>query len=412
MAKLSLCSVNPEIFQVSASQTADGTQRRADLVAAGRTLAYDFATRGQNAIHRALQSGEADATARLNRDQYTDMNRKFQEGHLLYAAKLCAAASGETAPEDFEGFKRVCLTYFKNPNFIRVLEGVYREILTPILPEVYSEAVSVFADTVEVGFGETYSLTVDSNDICLFQDSAWGSSRSVPANRFYTKDFTLNPTPRTCEIRLKWVQMVANGMDYGRYFANIVAGLYSYTTALWNKMLTAAASDTSLVPSALTGTFNQVNWVTLANKLAAVNRTSISNLFATGNAVALSKVLPTQVTGSTNVNMDAAIATLLGADFTRSGYLGEYMSVRLLPLMDAIVPGTQNTTVTTILPNDTVWMLAGNGRKPLTIAINRDTPIEIEITPERTTSMEYIFNITTALDAAAVFSSKLGIMTV
>ena len=182
--------------------------------------------------------------------------------------------------------------------------------------------------------------------------------------------------------------------------------------ALWNGALTTAASGTTYIPSGLTGTFSNVNWVTIANKLAAVNNTTIGNLFATGSMVALSKVLPTTVTGSTNVNMDAAIATLLGADYTRAGYLGEFMAVRLLPLMDAIVPGTQYSSVNTILSPNDIWMLSSNGRKPLTLAYNRDTPISIEIEPERTASFELIFNLTIALDSAAVFASKIAHLTI
>ena len=211
---------------------------------------------------------------------------------------------------------------------------------------------------------------------------------------------------------MKWHQMVGNNTDFGAFFANLTAGMYAKTMAMWNAMMVAAASDTTLVPSGLTYNFNNINWVTLANKLAALNNTQISNLFATGNAVALAKVLPTTVTGSTNLNMDAAIATLLGADYTRSGYLGEFMAVRLLPLTDAIVPNTQFSSVTTVLDSTKIWMMASNTRKPVTIAYNSATPITLEISPTTDKSFEVGINLTMALDAVAIFSQKLGIINV
>jgi hypothetical protein len=110
--------------------------------------------------------------------------------------------------------------------------------------------------------------------------------------------------------------------------------------------------------------------------------------------------------------MDSAIAVLLGADWVKDAALGEYMKVRLMPLRDAIVPGTQNTTVTTILDSTKIWMMAANGRKPMTIAYNSATPISIEIRPEETASFEYIFNLTTALDSVSVFSSKVGLINI
>ena len=311
--------------------------------------------------------------------EYPALNRMFQRDHLLYAAKVACASTGETAPDNWENFKKQGQRFYNNKAFWAVLQGIYQEIVIPILPAVYSDAVDVFADTVEVGFGETYALSIGSQDIPVFQDSAYGSSWSVPANRFYSRDYVLNPQPKTAMIVAKWHQLVGNNEDFGRFFANITAGMYAKTMAMWNQAITAAASDTTLVPSGLSSTFSNVNFVTQANKVAAVNSTQLGSLFCTGNMVALSKVLPTQVTGSTNVNMDAAIATLLGADYTRSGYLGEFMGVRLLPLTDVIVPGTQFTTVSTVLASNRIWIMSASGRKPMTIGYTAETPITVEL---------------------------------
>ena len=300
------------------------------------------------------------------------------------------------------------MNYYKNSTFLKVLQGIYQEIVYPILPRVYSEAVSVFADVVEVGFAETYQVSVGSDDIPIFQDSAWGASRSVPANRFYSKDYTLNPQPKTAEIRTKWHQLVGNNVDFGRFFANLSAGLYAKTLGMWNEVLTALASDTTKIPSSLIYTFGSVNWVTLANKLAALNNTNINNIRAFGNAVALSKVLPTQQTGSSNTAMDAALATLLGADYLRSGYMGQYMNVGLFPLQDAIIPGTLNT----ILNAGKIWMMASNALKPLTICYNSATPISIELRPEMGPNFELGINLTIALDMVAICADKVGLVNI
>ncbi len=410
--KLNLNSISPAVFKVSAAETADGTQKRADIVASGRLLAYEYARKGANGVRAAMGIKENAGEQRLSDVEYKELNETFQSAHLLYAANLADAMIGRKSPETMAEFRRQGQNYYRNSAFYQVLQGLYQEILTPILPRVYSEAVGVFADTVEVGFGETYALSIGSNDIPVFQDSAWGAARSVPRNRFYSKDYTLNPQPRTAQINAKWTQLVGNNVDFGQFFANISAGLYAKTMGMWNAALTAAVADTSLVPSNLAVTFSNQNWMTLANRLSAVNNTQISNLFATGNAVALSKVLPTEATGSTNVNMDAAIATLLGADYTRTGYLGQFMAVRLMPLVDAIVPGTQNTTVDTMLDSTKIYMMAGNGRKPLTIGYNRDTPITLEIDPSKAGDMEIGINMTIALDSVAVFADHIGVVTI
>lgn len=409
MNKITLNSVDRSIFQVNASGNA---MERADIIAEGRALFFEQARKGKTAINKALKLNDEIPAEQVKEAEYPALNRMFQRDHLLYAAKVACASTGETAPDNWENFKKQGQRFYNNKAFWAVLQGIYQEIVIPILPAVYSDAVDVFADTVEVGFGETYALSIGSQDIPVFQDSAYGSSWSVPANRFYSRDYVLNPQPKTAMIVAKWHQLVGNNEDFGRFFANITAGMYAKTMAMWNQAITAAASDTTLVPSGLSSTFSNVNFVTQANKVAAVNSTQLGSLFCTGNMVALSKVLPTQVTGSTNVNMDAAIATLLGADYTRSGYLGEFMGVRLLPLTDVIVPGTQFTTVSTVLASNRIWIMSASGRKPMTIGYTAETPITVELEPMRNAAWEVGINLTISLDMVSVFSSKVATLTI
>nr|DAJ71672.1 MAG TPA: hypothetical protein [Caudoviricetes sp.] len=405
MAKLNLNSVSNEVFAIN------GNDQREDIVAKGRVLFYEHALKGKMAVLSA--KGQNTPVQRTMNDRgYKQLNEQFQRESLLYAAKLACASTGKKAPESWEEFKRNGGEYYGNARFYAVLQGIWQEVIIPILPAVYSEALSDFAETVEIELGQTYAVSIGSNDIPVFQDSSWGASRSVPRNRFYSRDYTLNPTPKSCWITAKWMQLVGTNMDFGVFFANMVAGMYAKTMGMWNEAMTTATEDTSLIPTNLNFTFNNQNWVKGANKIAALNNTTISDVFATGGTVALSKVLPNTVTGSTNVNMDAAIATLLGADYTKAGYLGEFMAVRLMPMRDVIIPGTQNTTVETMLSENDIWMLAGNGRKPLTIGYTSGTPISIEMDPTRTGDMEIGLNLTISLDSVATFASKIAHFTV
>lgn len=410
--RLSMDSINPGILRVNNADGVNKAHERNAIVTAGRSLAFEYSRKGANAMRSAMGLRDNQISGYITDAEYKEMNEKFQKSHLLYAARQADAMYGKTGPKDFEDFKRHGAEYQHNSAFLKVLMGIYQDVLTPILPRVYSEAVGVFADVVEVGFGETYELTISSNDIPVFQDSAWGASRSVPRNRFYEKQYTLNPSPRTAQINAKWAQLVGNNVDFGRYFANITAGMYAKTMGMWNASMTEAVSDTSLVPSNMNVTFSTQNWVKVANRLSAVNSAPISNMLAFGSYPALAQVLPSEVTGATNVNMDAAIATMLGADYTRSGYLGEYMAVRLMPLVDAVIPGTQNTTVDTILADDVVYMMAGNSRKPLTIGYNSATPITLEVDPSKSGDMEMAINVTMAIDSVAVFADHIAVINV
>ena len=407
MTKLALNSIPSKYFQVNSAN-----KERDSIVSMGRVLMTEYARKGVSAVCRARNCADNSGTPMIDGQKYKEYNEKFQANHLLYAAKLACDATGAVAPVDFEDFKRNSMRFYRNERFYAVLQGIYEEIAAPILPRVYSEAVEPFAETVGVGFGETYQLTITSNDIPIFQDSSWGASRNVPTNTFYAKDYVMNPSPRTAQVKFKWHQLISNGMDFGQFFANLTAGLYAKTMGMFSEAMVAATGDTTLIPTGLTTTFSNVNWVTLANKVSAVNNVSVGNLIAFGGLVGLSKVLPKDATGSTNVNMDAAIATLLGADYIKSGYLGEFMGVRLMPLIDAVVPGTQNGNVTTVLPQNKIWMMASTGRKPLTIAMNEDTPITIEFDPEQSGDFMIGANVTVALDIVAVFASRVGVTSI
>ena len=405
MAKLTLNSVPLSVLRVSSSEVADGTAKRAKIVSAGRSLIYDHIAKSDVRLNSKVSRVMNDA-------KYKEMNEGFQKEHLMYCAKQVCKFTGEAAPENFEELKKQGMRFASDEMFVRTLQGVYTEIVTPILPAVISNAVDPFAEMVSVAPGETYQLTIGSNDIPVFQDSAWGAHRSTPRNRFYDKDYTLNPQPKTAQIFAKWYQLVANGTDFGRFFSNIAAGMYAKIMGMWNEAITAAASNSALIPSNLSVTYNTTNWVTLANRVAAVNNTSITNLIAFGSPVALSKVLPTQVTGASNVDMDAAIATLLGQDYIRTGYLGTNMGVRLQALNDVVIPGTQNTSVDTMLPGNKVWMLASNRMKPMVIGFNSATPITLNIEASKSGDGELGINMTMAIDVVSIFAAKAGLITI
>jgi hypothetical protein len=65
-----------------------------------------------------------------------------------------------------------------------------------------------------------------------------------------------------------------------------------------------------------------------------------------------------------------------------------------------------------MLSDSTVYMMAGNSRKPLTIGYNEATPIQLEVDPSKAGDMELAINITIAMDSVAVFSDHIGVVTI
>lgn len=404
-------SIDRAKFNSNSAEFNGVEKERADIVTAGRLLMMERNGKDTNAM-RLLEQKTADYSPILDENKYAETNRNTKEKMFLYAAARTCAVSGEIAPASYGDFLKNQKKFMKDQTFLKVLAGIIRDVVTPVLPVTMSNALGYLAETVNVPLGETYELDIASNDIFAFEDDSWGASRSKPSNYLYTKTTTLNPTPRTCKVTIKWYQMVGNDVDLGRFFNSIAAGMVSKITALVMAQMSAAASNSVLLPSNLQFTNTSANWVTAAARVSALNGTGYTNAIAIGHPSALNKVLPSGAVNLSSINLDAALATMLGVEWARYGYLGDYMGVRLMPLVDAIVPGTQNTTMTSLVPTDRIWMLASNGLKPVYIGMEDGTPIEIQLDPRETGDMTIDIITTMSIDAKAVFGSRLAQITV
>lgn len=400
-------SMNQGIFNANSAEFQGVENERAEIVTVGRLLMTERNGRDYNAM-RTLEKKTADYTPIFDQTTYAETNTTLKSKLMLYAANRACAQTGEVAPADYESFLRNQKKFMKDSTFLKVLSGIFRDIITPVLPITMSNALDFLAETVSIPMGQTFELDVASNDIFLFEDDSWGASRSKPANYLYEKTFTLNPTPRTARAVIKWYQLVGNNVDLGRFFNSIAAGMVSKITALVMKEMAAASSNTVFLPSNLKFTNTSANWVTAASRVAALNGTAYTNAIAIGHPTALNKVLPSGAVNLSSVNLDAALATMLGVEWARYGYLGDYMGVRLMPLLDSIVPGTQNTSITSLVPTDKVWVMASNALKPVYIGMEEGTPIEVQLDPRETADMTLDIMTTISLDVKGVFGSKMA----
>ena len=402
-----LNSLNPDIFKASSAEV-HGSQKRADIINVGRLLMAERAGRDMNAMSKI--KGEVPAFNSLMDGKgidYEDANKKLQRNMMLYCAEMAGKVTGEDAPETYEDFMRMQRKYLSDRNFLRVLAGIVTDIITPVLPAVATGAMDWFAQTVYVPLGQTYEVEIGSNDVFLFEDDSWGASRSKTANYLYSDTKTLNPTLRTAKATWKWYQLVGNNVDLGRTFNAITAGLYSKITGIWGNALVAASTNTAYVPTNMQFTYSNTNWVTAAKRVALVNNTSVRNVIAFGDLLALSHVLPSTANGA-NTNLDAALSTMLGVEWAKYGYLGDFMGIRNFVLDNALVPGTQNTTITEVLPNNRIWMMAAGAYKPIYVAFEEGTPITIQLDPSETADMTIDILVSASMDAAPIFGSRLA----
>jgi len=381
-----------------------GSDDREKLVALGRVLMMEANGRAYNKIRKNQAY-----TERMTADKYAEVNEGTRSKIMLFCAARADAIEGRESPADYKAFLSRSRDYYKNPTFLRTLSGIVQDIIQPMLPYVTSNALDELAQMVNVPFGQTYEITVGSNDIFMFQDSSWGASRSVPENVLYDRPITLNPSPRSCSATAKWYQLTANDADFGKWLNAIYAGLYSKIMAMWNSAMTAAASNTFFVPSPYVfGSFTSANFNSAVELISAVNHVPVSGLIAYGRRPVLAKALPTSTA------QDAALTYMLGREWMDNGYMGTIQGVRSFALTNAIVPGTQNTTGSLVVSDSKIYVAAskGNGYAPIYIGFEDGSPIVLEMEPHQTADMTLNVNITASLDVKAVFGTKLAVITV
>lgn len=381
-----------------------GSDDREKLVALGRVLMMEANGKEYNKIRN-----NNSYTSRMNADEYAKVNEGTRNKIMLFCAERADAIEGREKNDDYAVFLSRARDYYKNPTFLRTLAGIVTDIVRPMLPYVTSNALDELAQTVNVPFGETYEITVASNDIFMFQDSSRGASRSVPENTLYDYPITLNPSPRSCSATAKWYQLVGNDADFGMWLNAIYAGLYSKIMGMWNAAMTSAANGTFFVPSYLKfNSFTSANFNTAVELVSTVNHVPVSGLVAYGRRPVLAKALPT------GTAQDAALTYMLGREWMDNGYMGTIQGVRSFALTNAMVPGTQNTTGGLVISDSKIYLAAsrGNGYAPIYVGFEDGAPITLEFEPHEVADMTLNVNVTASIDVKAVFGTKLAVIDV
>lgn len=396
--KLTINSAPASLFQTTS------TNEREKLVCLGRLLMKEANVRAVSSIHVKNNSSYKPM---LDEMQYHSTNENTRNKVMIYCASRAASMEGREAPATYQDFLTNSRDYFNNPFFLRTLSGIVNDIVRPMLPFVLSNAVGELGHVEYVPLGQTMEIDVTSNEIFMFQDSSWGASRSVPENTLYNATITLNPTPRTASVTAKWYQLVGNDADFGLWLNALYAGMYSKIMALWNGAMNAAANDAKYTPSFLQfATYNAENFNKAVELISAINHVNSNQVMVYGSRSALAKLLPT------GTAQDAALTYGLGSEWMRNGYLGTIQGVPAFELLNAVVPGTQNTTGDLVLNDNQVYLAArkGVGYAPIYIGMEEGTPITLEMTPDRTADMTLNVNVTASLDVKPVFGSKLAVI--
>lgn len=380
---------------------------RNELVSTGRLLLCEHSGRAITALTGSKES--FNSICEREGIDFGSLSKNHQREKFLFCAAIANLSVGREAPASYEDAVKEQLQYAHNAKFWEAFNAIDVDVISPLFPTITEDvALGGLMQTYKVPLGQTLQLDVKSNDVFLFEDSAWGSGRSTTKNYLYGKSVTLTPKMYASNATIKWYQDIVNG-EAGRYYAAILNGMLNKIYAIFMSQLNTAAGNTKYVPSGLkTTTYSTDNWNAICTKVAVVNGVRRTDLMAFGQISELSKILPTDST-------PAAITGLqygLGAEWFRRGYLPNASGVQLVEVYPVVIPGTQNSTVDTINLGNNIYVAAkgGQGYAPLAMAVADGSPITIVATPSDTADFTIDMNIGAMFDIKPVFASKIGVI--
>lgn len=327
-------------------------------------------------------------------DNYKEINDLTVEKIAKYSAKK---AFGKA--DNFELHNVADPNVHNNRVFKETFAAVIAQIMTPIVPAMISTEFMDFADVANIGWGDTARFKVNSNDTFYVTRLAEGILNGS-VQRVYNNEITVNPEPYNITTAVDWYQIAAGMFDLGEFIYKVGISFSAYITQMIIQAIGANITKNASTAYIVNG-FSTVTFARLAEILRAAN--GGIKVHAYGTLAALSNVIPS---GTTNANLQVG----LGQEWSRIGHLGTFMDVDLIRIPQILLPNTVNTTPLTGIPDDTIYMFADGGYKPVKLVFE-GSAFTHDIVPTETPDKEMGLSVTLRMGTGFVAASKYGAIT-
>lgn len=374
----------------------DAKDARKSIVAAGQMLAAEDMRRAFNC--------KRDLAAKFDRQltdvEYGRLNEEHRKALIKYAGRISYNSRGKEWSGDINANALA-----NDTTFWKVMSSVVDEVIAPIPGMLIPEAFGPLAKVVTVAPNETYTVRVQSGEAFIFEDTAWGAERSVPVNKLYADEFTLNPRPRATATAFHYRELFSEEFDMGALYNAIFRGLYNKIYALYAQAMKSAFENESLIPSYLkVAGYTTANLAKLANNVAKYNYLNRHNIAVMGLFPAVNKVIPVGEHVET-------FTSGLGEGWMRTGVMTLTSGMPIYEIPSVIDETTRYTTRETLLPEDVLMVVPMNTTAPIYIAMERGGSVTTVIEPSNTANGDMLVNMTTAIDVKPVFLNGIGLIT-
>lgn len=370
------------------SQNGTGSTRDR-IVTSGRMLMAENA-------RRKLNSGRTKDRydLKLDDDKYARMSQSHKDALFRFAAGITnnLYGRGDTTPGN------ISYDMAYNETFLRVCQDVMAEVISPMIPIVTNDMLGFFVETHSIETGRTKEIAIKSNAIFNYEETAEGVTSA--ANQFLYRDTAvLDPKPVTARGKVAWYEYFANDGDIGDLYNALAFGWYAYVTGRFANTFNTALTSTDFTPSALNAaSYSTKNFVHISSQLRRVNGGGY--IVAFGDMEALSAIGPEKDTYD-------VYRAMLGQEWAHVGYVKSYKGVDLYAVDNVLIPETVNTTMEPIFDENTVWLAAINGRKPVHLGIGTEK-VSLVLEPTKTADNSIVVSNTIRADLCIAMGSRMG----
>jgi hypothetical protein len=371
------------------------SQQEKGLVSCGHEIVKKYEAQKANSIvdekkrrefKEMLGGVEADKS-------YDEENKKF----LLALTKYAAQKAGyDVSNFTLEAVKNPMLT--NKAIFKETFNAVIAQVMTPIIPALVSAAFIEMADVANVGFGDNSRFLVRSNDTFYVTHAAEGVLMGS-TQRLYNKELTVSATDYSIKTTVNWYQVASGLFDFGDFIDRVGQSYAAYISTMVVQAITSdIATNISASSPYFTNGFTTQKFTSLVDRLSAANGGAKINAF--GTLSALSAIIPNQI----------GLQYGLGEQWSKVGYLYTYMDTNLIRVPEVLLPNTVNTNALFGVPNDTVWLFAEGGYKPVKLLFEGQA-ITKDYDPMESADMEMGIEVKMKIGQGFVAASKYGAIT-
>lgn len=323
-----------------------------------------------------------------------ELNNLTVEKIAKYSAKKAGFNTSEFTIENISD-----PNVHNNRMFKETFAAVIAQILTPVIPAMISTEFMDLADVANIGWGDTARFKINSNDTYFVTRLAEGVLNGS-VQRVYNNEITVNPEPYNITTAVDWYQVAAGLFDIGDFAYRIGVSYNAYITQMIIQAIGANITKNASTSYIVNG-FSTTTFAKLAEILRAAN--GGAKVHAYGTLAALSAVIPS---GTTNANLQVG----LGEEWAKVGHLGRYMDVDLIRIPQILLPNTVNTTPLVGIPDNTIYMFAQGGYKPVKLVFE-GSAFTHDIVPTEAPDKEMGVSLTLRMGTTFVAASKYGAIT-